>query len=146
MFIRRYWNLIRKYMEVQNGNINPHKHTSEASICKMFFPKKRPPNFFHEATSSCLVMRSERSHFFVKSWYWEDPYAQLFCLVALALDLTGDRLFQKELVEKGQQLGHFFEKCPKISNLGSKFNHILIWLANSGSDGLHKHFSKGPGG
>ena len=46
IFIRRYWNLIRKYMEVQNGNINPHKHTSEASICKIGFPAKNLRTFF----------------------------------------------------------------------------------------------------
>ena len=46
IFIRRYWNLIRKYMEVQNGNINPHKHTSETSICKIGFPEKKIRNLF----------------------------------------------------------------------------------------------------
>ena len=53
------------YMEVPEGEHKPHKHASEASICKMGFPQKYPPNFFHKAKFSFLVMRSEKSQFFV---------------------------------------------------------------------------------
>ena len=38
---------------------------------------------------------------------------QLFSLVALALDLMGGRLFQKELVEKGSISGHFLKNVQK---------------------------------
>jgi len=44
----------------------------------------------------------------------------------------GDRLFRKELVEKGPILGHIFWKVSKMSKnltFGSKINRILIWLA-----------------
>ena len=53
-------------MEVQNGNINPHKHTSEASICKMGFPKKNTLRFCYKAKLHFLVMSSAKSHLFVE--------------------------------------------------------------------------------
>ena len=37
---------INKKNRAQLENINPHKHTSEASICKSGFPKKIPLRFF----------------------------------------------------------------------------------------------------
>ena len=56
-----------KKKRAQLENINPHKPTSEASICKSGFPKTIPLRFFYKAKSSFLVMRSEQSRFFVKS-------------------------------------------------------------------------------
>ena len=58
--------------------------------------------------------------------------------MALALDLMGDRLFRKELVEKGSMLGHVFEKCPKFSNMGQKSTEYgFDWLILAPTDSIN---------
>ena len=48
-------------------NINPRKHTSEASICKSVFPPQKIPLWTcYKAELSFLVMRSEQTHVFWK--------------------------------------------------------------------------------
>ena len=66
--------------------------------------------------------------------------------MALALDLMGGRLFQKEFVEKGPILGHFFEKCPKMSKIKKKYKGQGSQKGPKGSKIRKSIRAKGPKG
>ena len=95
-------------------NINPHKHTSEASICKSGFPEKNTPLFFYKAKFSFLVMMSAKSHFFCEKLILKGSIYASFQHSGFGSRPYGRSTFSKRVGRKRSQFRDtFLKSVPK---------------------------------